>query len=339
MVRSVVIAVVLCSLCPIAYAQRGGAGSQWNQAPTLHPDRIEQLTGAKGELDEKKHVFTVSVPRTDLKVVAAGVSITPAMGLSCRVAFQLAFRETLVMGDLALLEDQVDPVMGVALDNGLQVTALHNHFLRDSPRVMFMHIAGMDSESRLAAAVGKVLAKVRETSRPWEGVAPAAEIDPARTTLDPAKVDAILGARGELKEGVYRIAIGSATSVHGVKLHTAMGLSTWAAFAGSDEKALVVGDFALTESESQDVLKSLHAAGIEVVAIHQDMMDDSPRTMVVHYWGVGRTVDLARSVRAAVDKIKHKPFSNPGGSSSLLRPERLPQAVSSVTQNDDGNGR
>jgi hypothetical protein len=204
------------------------------------------------------------------------------------------------MGDIVLLEDQVNPVMSAALDNGLEVTALHNHFLWDSPKVMFMHIGGMSDATALAAAVGKVFAKVKETSG-GRGESPRAEIDPSASTLDPKKIDAVIGTTGELKNGVYKITIGRETTMHGGSMGGAMGVNTWAAFAGNDDRAVVDGDFAMRESELQGVLKALRGAEIDVVAIHQHMTGEQPRVMFLHYWGIGATEQLARGLKAALD--------------------------------------
>jgi hypothetical protein len=273
-------------------------------AASLDTARIEQLTGAKGKPDPSEPgVFKVSVPRSDLAVVAAGVHLTPPMGLTSWAAFKRAGDHTVVMGDTVMLEDQVNPVLSAALENGLEVTALHNHFFWDSPKVMFMHISGAGEEATLAAAVGKVLAKIKETSG-GKGDVPRADIDPARTTLDPAKIEAIIGAKGQLADGVYKVTIGRTTQMHGDTMSTAMGVNTWAAFAGSDEQAVVDGDFAMRESELQAVLKALRAAGIDIVAIHQHMTGEEPRIVFLHYWGVGRTADLARGLRAALDQTK-----------------------------------
>jgi uncharacterized protein DUF1259 len=146
--------------------------------------RIEELTGVKGVFNETDAVFKVSVPRNDLNVVAAGVRLTPPMGLTSWAAFKQAGKHIVVMGDMVLLEDQVNAVMSVALDGGLEITALHNHFFWDNPKVMFMHIGGMGDEARLAAAVGRVFAKIKETSG-GKGDVPAADIDPAKSSLDP----------------------------------------------------------------------------------------------------------------------------------------------------------
>ena len=270
-------------------------------APALDGAKIEQLTGAKGALDAKEGVFKVSVPRSDLKVVAGGVHLTPPMGLTTWAAFTRSGAHTMVMGDLCLTEDQVNPVMSVALDNGLEVTALHNHFFWDSPKVMFMHIGGMGDEEKLAAAVGKVFAKIKETAS-RKGEMPRVDIDPAKTSLDPAKIDAVLGTKGELANGVYKVTIGRATKMGGHAVGKTMGVNTWAAFAGSDAQAVVDGDFAMLESELQGVLAALRAANIDVVAIHQHMTGEQPRVMFLHYWGIGATTALAGGLKAALAK-------------------------------------
>lgn len=206
----------------------------------------------------------------------------------------------MVMGDMVMTEDQVNTVMSVALDNGLEVTGLHDHFLWDSPRVMFMHLAGLGSEEQLAGAVGKVLAKIRATSG-GRGETPTANLSPANTTLDPKTIEGVLGEKGELSNGVYKVTLGRTTTMHGVQVGNTMGVNTWAAFVGSDAQAVVDGDFVMHEDELQGVLKALRGAGINIVAIHNHMVGESPRMMFLHYWGVGSTTDLAKGLRAALD--------------------------------------
>jgi len=189
--------------------------------------------------------------------------------------------------------------MSVALDNGLAVTALHNHFLRDSPHVMFMHIGGVGDERTLASAVGKVFAKMKETAG-GRGETPAIRVDPAQSSFDASKIDAALGVKGTLAHGVYKAVIGRTTRMDGVEVGNAMGVNTWAAFAGSDDRAVVDGDFAMLEPELQPVLKTLRASGINVVAIHQHMVGEQPRVVFLHYWGVGSTQALAQGLRAAL---------------------------------------
>lgn len=264
----------------------------------LDTARLEELTGAKGALDAQEGVFKVSVPRTDLAVRVGRAKLSPRLGLTSWAAFRRAGDQTMVMGDIVLLEAEVDPVMAAALDAGLEVTALHNHFLRDEPRVMFLHIGGHGAADELAAAVGKVFRAVEGArGRRHRTV----DVDPARTALDTRLLEAILGASGELKEGVFRVTIPETTRMHGETLGAAMGVNTWAAFAGGDREAVVAGDFAMVEGEVQSVLKALRRAEISVVALHNHMIGEEPRVVFLHYWGAGPSLDLARALRSALD--------------------------------------
>jgi hypothetical protein len=229
------------------------------------------------------------------------------MGLTSWAAFTRAGAHDAVMGDIVLTEDQVSPVMSAALDNGLEVTALHNHFFWDSPKVMFMHIGGMGAEDKLAAGVGAVFAKIRETAG-GKGATPKADIDPARSTLDAKKLDGVfagLGAPGDYKDGVYKVVVGRGTKMGGHQMGKAMGVNTWAALAGSEDQAVIDGDFAMQESELQAVLKTLRKHDINVVAIHQHMTGEQPRVLFLHYWGIGKATDLAGAVVAALKETKH----------------------------------
>jgi Domain of Unknown Function (DUF1259) len=291
--KPIAFALVLClSVYAAAAPIDGSAGAE-----------IEKLTGAKGALDAGEGVFKISVPRSDLSVSVAGARLSPPQGLTTWAAFQRAGDHTMMMGDLCLTEDQVNPVMSAALDAGLEVTALHNHFFWDSPKVMFMHIGGIGDTAKLAGAVGKVLAKIKETSG-GHGQVPRSDVDAAHTTLDPARIEAVLGEKGQLAGGVYKIVIGRQTSEMGHSVGKTMGVNTWAAFAGSDQQAIVDGDFAMLESELGGVLKALRAAGIDVVAIHQHMVGETPRVMFLHYYGVGPTVKLAEGLKAALSATK-----------------------------------
>jgi uncharacterized protein DUF1259 len=229
--------------------------------PAMDTGAIERLTGAKGALDEKEGVFKVSVPRKDLSVTVTGVKMSPPMGLTSWAAFKRDGGNDMVMGDMVMTEDQVSPVMSAALDSGLEVTALHNHFIWDSPKIMFMHIAGMGPEQDLATAVGKVFTTIKETSARTER--PSAQIDPAHSSLDPAKLDSALGVRGQYKDGVYKFVVGRTTRMHDITIGNQMGVNTWGAFAGSEDKAIVDDDFAMREAELQNVLKSPRGGGYQ----------------------------------------------------------------------------
>ncbi len=270
--------------------------------------KIEIRTGIKGAFNQKEEVFKVSLPRKDLKVNVAGVKMTPPLGLTAWAAFKNLGDHAMVMGDMVVLEDQVNPVMDAVLDHGLEVTALHNHFFWDSPRVMFMHIGGTGNLDNLTEAVAKVFAAIKETSG-GKGNVPFAEMDPSGTSLDPKIIEAILGVKGELKDGVYKVTIGRTTQMNGHEMGSGMGVNTWAAFAGSDDRAVVDGDFAMLESELQSVLKALRKSGIFIVAIHHHMTGETPRIIFLHYWGLGSTADLAKGLKAALDT--QSLFKNP----------------------------
>lgn len=260
---------------------------------------IERLTGAKGALDAAEGVFKVSVPRTDLGLEVAGVRMVPRLGLTSWAAFKRMGDHAMVMGDLVLREDQVNPVMSAALDSGLEVTALHNHFLGETPRVMFMHIGGHGPVDKLATAVGAVFRTLQTSQTPQTPPAKAA-IDPAKSTLDPKALEAILGLKGDFKDGVLRFTVGKPSHMGGEAIGNAMGVNTWAAFAGADAQAVMDGDFAMYAGELQAVLKALRAAGIDVVAIHSHMTEEEPRILFLHYWGIGPAAQLARGLKSAL---------------------------------------
>lgn len=264
--------------------------------------RIEQLAGAQGKLNPDGDVFKVSLPRDDLRITIGGTSIPPALGLTSWAAFSKAGDRDLVMGDVVVTETTANPALDAALAQGLEVTALHNHFFGDSPRVMFMHVSGMGDEAQLAKAVGAVFAASRKAAP----LPSAGRIEPGKGSLDAAALDKILGEHGEISQGIYKATIGRSTAMTGHKAGKDMGVNTWAAFAGSNDAALVDGDFAMHEDEVQAVLKALRRAGIAVVALHNHMLGETPRIMFLHYWGAGRAADLAKGVKAALDVTRSR---------------------------------
>lgn len=271
-------------------------------APAVDTAAIESATGLKGSYDAAEKVFKVSKPRDDLKVTVAGFALPTFMGLTSWAAFTPMGRSTMVMGDTVLLEDEVNPAMSAALDAGLQVTALHNHFFDEQPKLYFMHIGGTGDARRLAAGVKAMydrIAQVRAAA-PVPTSLPASDIaGPSNVSADP--LARILRAKPETKDGMVKFTLGRTTRMHGVAVGNQMGVNTWAAFAGSDDNAVVDGDFAMREEDLQAVLKSMRASGIAIVSIHQHMTQEKPRIMFLHYWGKGRAEVLATAVRQALD--------------------------------------
>ncbi len=274
--------------------------------PPLDGNRIAATTGGKPETTD--NVVKVSFPRDDVKVEIDGWNkVPPFMGLTAWAAFVPAEKsgvEAMVMGDVVLFEDEVNPAMSAALDNGLEVTALHNHFFFDKPRVYFMHIGGEGSVEELGKGVKAILEAEKavraKNPQPVATFGKGAPKGPSR--VDGAKLDAVFGVKGQSKDGMYKAVMGRKTQAEcGCTVGKAMGVSTWAAFAGTDDDAIVDGDFAVAESELQPVLKTLRGGAIDVVAIHSHMTQESPRLLFLHYWGHGKAADLATTLKKALD--------------------------------------
>jgi hypothetical protein len=230
----------------------------------------------------------------------------PFMGLTSWAGFTTGKKvEAMVMGDLVLMQDEVNPVMSAALDSGLSVTALHNHFFYDEPKVYFMHIGGEGSIEKLAAGVRAALDKVKEIRAAHPEIAKGfgKPFAPGNNGIDGAQLDPVLGSKGQAKDGMFKVVFGRMAKMDcGCDAGKEMGVNTWAAFAGTDQDAIVDGDFVVLESELQPVLKSLRHDGINIVAIHHHMAGESPRYLFLHYWGRGAARELAQSVRNALDK-------------------------------------
>jgi hypothetical protein len=272
------------------------SGSSRAEAPDAAT--IARVTGLRP--DVKNGIARISVPRSDLAVTVDGVKMQPFQGFTSWAAFAGSASQTLVMGDLTLTEEEVTPVMDAALNNGLEVTALHNHFAFDHPRILFMHIGGAGSTEALAAGVRRTLDAIeaaRHEPPPREGF--AGPTIPGENTIDPKRLEAVFGVAGQTNDGMVKFVFPKATTAHGLQLGPEMGVSTWAVFAGSPQAAVVDGDFAMLESELQRVLKALRAAKINVVAIHSHMTHEQPRIMFLHFWGKGPAGDLARGIEAA----------------------------------------
>lgn len=270
--------------------------------PELDTARIESITGLKGTFNKTENVFKVSKPRTDLKPMVDRWTLPPFMGTTSYAAFMPMPGGTMVMGDTVLLEDEVNPAMSAALEAGLEVTALHNHFFFDQPKIYFMHIAGMGETARMASAVKAVYDRISQVRAAQASPSSAFPGDiPSASSISPAPIEAVFGLKSQSSDGMVKVVIGRKASMHGVEVGNEMGVNTWAAFAGTDQQAVVDGDFAMVESELQAVLKTMRAEGINIVAIHQHMTHESPRYLFLHYWGKGKAVDLARSVKKALD--------------------------------------
>lgn len=287
---------VLISAC-----NRGSNKNETEQKVTaLDISKIEPVLGMKGTAKEGE--YKVTIAQNDLNVVVDGFRIIPPMGLGSWAAFASGTDGAMVMGDIIVTETDLKPVQAEVIRQGLTITAIHNHFLRDTPHVMYMHIGGMGSEEKLAAAVKAVFEKVKEVRgmNPGDG-----KKDSVQNTLDTQTLDNILGSKGEMARGVYKHTIGRPDvklKDHDASVSTFLGFNTWAAWQGAPERAAVAGDFAMLENEVSSVIKALVENGIEVVAVHNHMVHETPRIFFLHYWGVGPVEKLARGLKAALDQ-------------------------------------
>lgn len=268
----------------------------------LDTNRIEQLTGLKGAWNAPEGVFKVTAPRNDVAVKVDEWKMPPFMGLTSWASF-LAGKKTdsMVMGDLVLFEDEVNPVMSAALDGGLQVTALHNHFFHAEPQVYFMHIGGEGTVEKLAGGVKAALAKMKEirAANPQPAKSFGGGI-PEKNAITAVPLTDLFTARPQEKDGMVKFVFGRVARMEcGCDVGKEMGVNTWASFGGTDDNAVVDGDFACQENELQPVLKSLRGAGINIVAIHHHMIHETPRYVFLHYWGRGKAADLAKAIKLA----------------------------------------
>lgn len=274
-------------------------------AQEIPADYQAVLTTLNKKGDFKDGVFKVNIPRTDLTVKIGSRPAPTPFGFGGWVAMTTGNGMKVMMGDLVLTEDEVNPVMSAVLDNGLSVTALHNHFFWEQPRIFYMHVHGMGSAEDLARKLKPAIALIDAAAARATAAAQPVVGSPAAGVTG-AAVATIIGHQGEQSGPVYKITIGRPDidlREHGARINARMGLNTWAAFAGSDADAMVAGDVAMLESEVQPVLKVLRAHGIAVVAIHHHMTDVKPVVIFLHYYGTGPAAKLAQGVRAAVDLL------------------------------------
>jgi hypothetical protein len=270
----------------------------------LDADVIASAAGSKATTT-KDGIIRIAWARTEVSVTVDGMPLKPFAGLGSWAAFAPAPHGAMVMGDTVVFEDEVTPAMDAAFASGLEVTALHNHFFHDEPKVYFMHIGGQGDPEKLATAVKSVWVAIKKVRS--EHATPrklfAGDI-PKEGKIDSSAIEKVLGHKSETQQGVVKVTIGREGLMHGVRVGGSMGLTTWAAFSGSDTLAAVDGDFIMTAAEVQPVLRALRKGGIHIVALHNHMIGEQPTFYFTHFWGKGRTEDLSKGVKFALDAQK-----------------------------------
>jgi len=263
----------------------------------LNTKAIDQIIGRSGEL--KGDVYKIGLPRTDLKVTADGEPIKPGLALGSWIAFKRAGDHAMVMGDLVLLESEITPVLSKLENNGIEISAIHNHILNEQPRVMYMHYMGHGDEERLARAMKEALA----LSGTPMGPAPAASA--AASTFDWSKVQEALGIKGNERGGVLQVGVPrkeKITTADGTEVPAFMGTATAINFQPTSKGVAITGDFVMIATEVNQVIRELRKSGIQITALHSHMLDENPRLFFMHFWANDQPVKLARGLRAALEK-------------------------------------
>jgi biotin operon repressor len=263
--------------------------------------KVDQALGRAGA-DQAGGIHKFSFPRSDLKVVVDGVEIKPAFALGSWVAFQPAGSDAMVMGDLVLKDTEISAVMKRLIDDGIQVSAVHNHLLRTSEPVVYMHIAGHGDPLKIATAIRDGLAESKTPLTVAASTTPPPSVD-----LDTAQLDQIIGVKGQANGGVYQFNVPrrDPISEEGMQLNPVgpMGVAIGINFQPTGEgKAAITGDFVLTSDEVNPVIMALRTHGIDVTALHSHMLDEQPRLFFMHFWANDDVVKLAKGLRAALDK-------------------------------------
>ena len=294
----------LAVLCAVLSLTSFASLAQAQEMPAAYKQVLDTL-GKTG--DFKDNVLKVNIPRTDLSITVANVKTPTPFGFGGWVAMTKGTGGMdVMMGDLVLTQEEVNPVMSALLDNGLEATALHNHFFWDEPRMFYMHVHGHGSSADLARKVKPALDLIgKGTNRPAAAPA-AAPASATAPTMDTAKIAQIAGHQGEQTGSVYKVTVGRddlKLTEMGAPINARMGLNTWAAFVGTNDNAAIAGDVAMLANEVTPVLKALRQNGIDVVAIHHHMTGTSPTIYFLHYWGTGPADKLATGFKAALDQL------------------------------------
>ncbi len=310
MAKLVVKIILLCLFTIPGIGQAKNKSSKaFSSVDTL---TIEKIIGVKGKSNSGE--YKITIPQNDLNIMVDGFKIIPAMGLGTWIAFTPSQHGVMIMGDLVLTETDLKPVQQEVIRQGLTITAIHNHFVRNHPNVMYMHVGGEGSTETMAQKAKAVLDKIKE----GRGVDPSkgtASSEPVSNSLDTKKLDEILGSKAEMSKGVYKYTIGRPDVIlkeHGTTVTTFLGFNTWAAFQGTPENAAVAGDFAMLENEVEPVIKALIENEIEVVAVHNHMVGEQPKIFFLHYWGIGNAEQLAKGLKAALDQTGKTKNKMPG---------------------------
>lgn len=283
------------------------------KTPALTPSEIgaiEAAIGKKGMYKDAEATYTIPLPRNDLKVTVKGQPVPISFGFGGWVSFKKTVdgKSAMVMSDNVLLMEEVNPLISAAQANGLEIAAIHNHFFYEEPRIIYMHIHGMDTVEELAKKYANTIrdSKIFPANQP---VPATPSTITGKENFDIPALDAIVKHTGAVNGPTYKYTIGRPdlnVMAMGVEMTNNIGLNTWASFAGKQDEAHIAGDIAMLQSEVNSVIKALRQHNLEVVAVHNHMLGDNPHMLFLHYYGSGNAAELAQGFKAALDMLGKK---------------------------------
>lgn len=299
--KSFLVLPILLWTATCLHAQEPAQPKEPNQPDAAEWKQVEDVMGRSGTL-QPDGAIKFAMPRKDLKVVVGSVAVKPGLALGSWAAFKKERSQALLMGDLVLSADEVAPVMAKLQDGGVEVTALHNHLLDESPRVMYMHIGGHGDAVKLATALHDALVL---TKTPGSGPSPAATTPAEKISIDVKQIEGILGHSGKVNGGIFQVAVPRSEKIlmHGIPTPPSMGVATSLNFQPTENgRAAIAGDFVLLAGEVNPVIRALRQNGIAVTALHSHMLEEQPRLLFMHFWAEDDAVKLAHGLRAALDQ-------------------------------------
>lgn len=286
-----------------------GSGESQEVQNLISTSSYETLTGLKGTYNEKDKVYKIIIPRNDIKVAIYEINLDSSKGLNSTISFTpINESQFLVMGELVLFQDEINCAMSALLNNNIDVSALHNHFLYDVPKVYFLHFSGKGTIGDLSKGIRNCLTdvsdvRVKNTSLPSRF---GGTLILNKNDIDSNAIEETLGVKGQNQGGISKFTFGRNVKIHGASVGSEMGVYSWTAFGGSNENAVVDGEFAVKERELQSVLKILRKGNLEILAIHQRMTGEYPRMTYIHFWGKGKALPFAKTIRQALDVMSDK---------------------------------
>lgn len=296
-------------LLTFTFLSAWGSGESQEVQNLISTSSYESLTGLKGTYNEIDKVYKIIIPRNDIKIAIYEINLDSSKSLNSTISFTpINDSQFLVLGELVLFQDEINCAISALLNNNIDVSALHNHFLYDVPKVYFLHFSGKGTIGELSNGIQSCLTDVKDV-RSKNASLPSrfgGTLVLNKNDIDPLSLEEVFGVKSQNREGISKFTFGRNIKIHGASVGSEMGIQSWVAFAGSNENAIVDGEFAVKDRELQLVLKALRKGNFEILAIHQHLTGEYPRLTYVHFWGKGKALPFAKTLKQAIDLMADK---------------------------------